>query len=337
MKAVALTVALLMFVACSSGGEEPKPQEEVAESSPTPTPDPTCPLTGAEPGSIDLERAAVAVKIENSPQARPQSGLQEADVVFEEIVEGGITRFMAIYHCGDSERAGPVRSARFDDPKIASPYTKFLAFSGANDIVLEELDKREMFQVDEDTPGGALFRDPPGVLEVHNLFADTTILRDVEGADELEGPAHPIRFGDVPEGAADAKRVKLNFTSSITIEYRWKGDAWKRWEDDEPFVTIEGDQIAPANVLIQEVRVDNSESIFDVAGNPSPDIDLASQGRAFLFRDGKVIEGAWTADKDGIPEFVTIDGDPFVFATGTTWIELVPSAEGNVKGKFKFK
>lgn len=336
MKAAALTAGLLMFVACSSGGEE-EPKQRTAEESPTPTPDPTCPLTGAEPGGVDLTRPAVAVKIENSPQARPQSGLQEADIVFEEIVEGGITRFMAIYHCGDSERAGPVRSARFDDPKIASPYTKFLAFSGANDIVLKELDKKEMFQVDEDTPGGALFRDPPGVLEVHNLFADTTVLRELDGVDELEGPSHPIRFGDVPQGATDAKKLKLNFTSSITIEYRWKGDAWERWEDGTEFLTSDGEQIAPANVLIQEVRVDNSTSIFDVAGNPSPDIDLASEGRAFLFRDGKVIEGTWTADKDGIPEFVTIGGDPFVFAKGTTWIELVPSTEGSVKGRFKFK
>ncbi|HEV3471905.1 MAG TPA: DUF3048 domain-containing protein, partial [Actinomycetota bacterium] len=129
--AAALLAAFLLFGACSD--DDPSPP--AAAPSPTEVPTatkPRCPLTGKEPRrGIDLDRPAVAVKIENSPQARPQHGLENADLVFEEIVEGGITRFMAIYHCGSSKDAGPVRSARFDDPKLARPFTRVLAFSGS--------------------------------------------------------------------------------------------------------------------------------------------------------------------------------------------------------------
>src|SRR5918994_7333194 len=100
-------VAAFALAACSGEGEiETGPQ---AES--TPEPPPVCLLTGEDP-EADLPRPAVAVKIENSPQSRPQAGLGEADVVFEEVVEGGVTRFAAIYHCGSTKKVGPVRSAR---------------------------------------------------------------------------------------------------------------------------------------------------------------------------------------------------------------------------------
>src|SRR5687768_5109698 len=112
LKLLALLLAgALVLGAC--GGDEGRPDTgDVAE---TPEPPPICPLTGEDPEE-ELPRPAVAVKIENSPQSRPQAGLLEADVVFEEIVEGGVTRFAAIYHCGSSKKVGPVRSARFDDP-----------------------------------------------------------------------------------------------------------------------------------------------------------------------------------------------------------------------------
>ncbi|HVF52631.1 MAG TPA: DUF3048 domain-containing protein [Actinomycetota bacterium] len=337
------TAAMSCFVmfagaACSN---DANPNTGAPEASPSPTPaepDPVCPLTGLDiPGSVEVDRPAVAVKIENSPQARPQSGLDTADIVFEEVVEGGITRFMAIYHCGDSEKVGPVRSARFDDPKIAKPFTDVIAFSGSNDIVEKELDKQKIISIDEDTPGAPLFRDPPGVLEVHNLFGDTLKIRDIAEGEKASPPTPLLDFGDEPVGGKPAKKVTLNFTSSIAIEYKWKGGAWKRFEEGAPFMVDSGEQISVPNVLVQEVRVDNSTSIFDVAGNPSPDIELEGKGRAFLFRDGQVIKGAWETGKDGIPSFKTKDGDEFVFAPGQIWIELVPSKKGSVKGAFSYK
>jgi hypothetical protein len=334
---LAAVVAGALVVGACSGDEEP---EAAPASTPTPTPYTTCPLTGEDPARrVDLARPAVSIKVENSPQARPQIGLEEADVVFEEIVEGGITRFLVIFHCHDSRQVGPVRSARFDDPKIAKLFTRVLAFSGANAIVLRELADQKMVWVEENTSSGALFRVPPGTLDIHNLFGDTTRLRRLDRAKKAEGPTSGFfEFGRVPNGARKARSVRVNFTASNTIEYRWRKGAWRRYEAGSPFTTKGGGQIAVPNVLIQEVRVDRSARIVDSAGNPSPDIDWLGGGRAFLFRDGKVIRGSWDAKKRGaVIVFATRRGDPFVFDKGATWVELVPSRQGQVKGSLSFR
>lgn len=283
------------------------------------------------------DRPAIALKIENSPQARPQTGLEYADVVYEEVVEGGITRFLAIFHCGVTEQAGPVRSARFDDPKIAKPFTTLLAFSGGNAIVERELAAQAMVTVDEDTPGDALYRVPEGVFDVHNLFADTDRLRRLAqkaGA----GPPPTLRFGELQDEARKARNISINFTSTNTIEYRWANGRWQRFEAGVPFMTATGEQLSVTNVIVQEVVVNHSTLIRDVAGNPSPDIDLHSSGKALLFRDGKVVRGRWATDDSGSPTVFTArkSGDEFVLAPGTTWIELVPSPDGSVAGSFSF-
>ena len=277
----------------------------------------------------------MAVKIENSPQARPQHGLEQADLVFEEIVEGGITRFMAIYHCGRTDDAGPVRSARFDDPKIARPFTRVIAYSGSNGLVEKELSKRNMVTLNELNQRGAFFRVPPGTILVHNLFVRTEVLRNDPRVEKVDPPRSDVfTFGDVPDSAKKARSVRVNFNASITIEYKWEGGAWKRYEDG-PFTTQAGSQIAVPNVLIQQVDVNNSNRLVDSAGNPSPKLDLKGKGKALLFRDGKVIKGTWQM-KNGRPYYRTLSGDDFVFAKGPIWVELVPSKRGQVKGAIAF-
>lgn len=333
------TVIVLVFGACSS--DEPAPPQAGSPVSPTPSPEPEprCPLTGEDPtGKVDVSRPAVAVKIENAPQARPQSGLETADVVFEEVVEGGITRFLAIYHCDGSEQVGPVRSARFDDPKIVTPFTRVLAFSGANSIVERELKARRLIALDEDNTTDELYRVPEGVLELHNLFADTERLRRIATRRKVGPPLGDIfSFGDLPAGSKKARKVSVNFTASNTVEYRWEGGSWKRYEAGAPFVTVAGNQIEVPNVLIQEVDVSHSQRIVDVAGNPSPDISLVGKGRLLLFRDGRVIKGTWSnPDEGGVPRFQTKRGETLTFAPGKIWVELVPSQAGSVKGSFSF-
>lgn len=333
-------VSVLALVGAACGGDEPTPPAAAAEQpSPSPVPDPTCPLTGETPEDAALlERPAVAVKIENSPQARPQSGLEDADLVFEEIVEGGITRFMAIYHCGSTDKAGPVRSARFDDPKLALPFTDVLAFSGANAIVEGELKAQGLTILDEDTAAGALFRDPPGSYDVHSLHANVADLLKAAKKSKSKVPAADMfEFGDLQDGAKKARRVTVHFNASNTVEYRWEGGAWKRYEAGTPFMTDAGSQISVPNVVVMEVDVNNSTKIRDVAGNPSPDIDLLNKGKVLVFRDGKVVKGTWSMPDVGEPPvFVTKDGSPIVFAEGPIWVELVPSPKGDVRGSFSF-
>ena len=289
------------------------------------------------PADTDPLRPAVAVKVENDPAARPQSGLEEADVVYEEIVEGGITRFMAIFHCGDAKRVGPVRSARFDDPKIALPFTRILAFSGANSIVARELKRNDIATLVEGMKGDAFYRVPEGSISVHSVFVDTVKLRDAAPPSRPPRP-HVFPLGELNDDATKARRVAINFSADSTIEYRWKNNEWRRYEAGEKFMAASGRQIGVPNLLVQEVDVDNSPTIVDIEGNPSPDIKLRGSGRALLFRDGRVVKGEWTIKEEGtVPTFTTTGGDEFAFDRGPVWVELVPSRRGQVKGRFSFK
>ena len=319
--------ALLLGAACT---EDPGPTSADHKK---PRPDPECLGHEAIPPGADATRPAVAVKVENDPAARPQSGLEDADVVFEEVVEGGITRFMAIYHCSESDVVGPIRSARFDDPKIALPFTNVLAFSGSNAIVGKELRKRGIHTLVEGMKGNAFFRIPPKSTSVHSVFADTEKLR--AHAPKKTKPPEPAIFpiGEVPKGAKKAQRVTITFGEENTIQYRWKDDAWHRFQAGTPFMAKGGGQIAVPNLLIQEVRVDHSKRIVDIEGNPSPEIKLVGKGRAILFRDGRAISGEWRIREEfETPSFTTNRGDPLTFADGPVWVELVPSPKGQVKG-----
>lgn len=329
---------VLILAGCTGGPENPGAQPEPQASAPPEVPA-VCPLTGERPAGADLAQPGIAVKVSNSPDARPQTGLDQADIVYEEIVEGGITRFMALFHCHKSKKVGPVRSARFDDPKIALPYTRVLGYSGSNAIVDKELAKHDIIQLTELNSADAFYRVPPGTLNTHNLFTDVTKLRklSLQRSKKLHGPEKPIfEFGDLPDGAKPARSVALNFNPNILIEWEFSGGSYKRSEDGVDFMAASGKQIEADNVLVQEVEVNNSPTIVDVAGNPSPDITLTGRGRAFLLRDGKVIKGTWSSKKEGsAPVFETKDGTPFVFAVGSTWIELVPSRKGAIKGAVK--
>lgn len=334
------TVLVAAVVTAGCSGDAPPPQatgEDGIGGTKAAAPPPVCiDGTGAQRGRID--RPAVALKIENSREARPQSGLEHADVVYEEVVEGGITRFMALYHCGQSAKAGPVRSARFDDAKIARPFTRVLAYSGSNSIVEKELNKRSMVSLTELNAGDAFFRVPTGSLDIHSLYANTEKIRS-QAPKKADAPSDGVfEFGELHEGVPKARKVIINFNSSNTIEYRWGKGAWWRFEAGEKFVSASGGQISVPNLLVQQVDVDNSKRIVDPAGNPSPDIDLTGKGRALLFRDGHVTKGVWKIKKDGDPPtFETRSGRSFNFAEGPIWVELVPSGKGQVKGSFSYR
>lgn len=301
----------------------------------------TCPLSGIEPRQENvLARPAVAVKIENSPAAYPLAGLERAEVVYEELVEGGATRFMAIFHCTNATKAGPVRSARMVDPAIMLPFTRILGYSGENDHVRRALDEAKIVALDEDSGGAGLVRvDRPGISFEHTLYADTTLLRRLGRKSFGDPPPDDaFEFGDLEQGAGrKASEALINFSAAGTLRYVWSDSGWLRFEGDQPFIDESGEQISVTNVLIEEHDV-NLSSITDVAGNPSIEIgDVTGQGRAVLFRDGRAIKGRWIRESTDEPtRFVTKDGGSMKFAPGSIWIHLVPSSRGEVKGSFSF-
>lgn len=304
------------------------------------TGDTRCPLTDRRPpGEAPAERPALAVKIENNPVAYPLSGLEDAEVVYEELVEGGQTRFMAIYQCTDSRRAGPVRSARLIDPAIMTPYTRILAFAGANDIVDRALEEADLVLLSEGTRG---FERVPreGITSDHTLYVNTRIVRRQGQKEFDEPPPRVFSFGSLPEpGIKRARSVSIEFSGAATIRFDWDGSGWARFDRDEALVNDAGEQITVDNVVIEEHDIELSTEIVDTAGNPSVEIsDQTGAGRAVLFRDGRAIRGTWTRDSVDAPAvFETRNGEEMKLKGGTTWIELVPSPDGEVKGSFSYE
>lgn len=341
MKAVAIGGAVVVaalgayFVLTGKAGDLPIPG--------LPDDPETCPFTGLEPrNEARLDRPAVALKVENAAVARPLSGLEDAELVYEELVEGGETRFMAFYHCKETRKAGPIRSARLVDPAILMPKTRILGYSGANATVISALDEAGVVSVREDeaAPSGAMQRvERPGISSEHTLYANSSAIRKLARRDSQDPPPEDLfSFGDLPEGSKKATTIILNFGGASTITYEWSGEAWERLQDGEPFVAETGAQIAPTNVLVEVHKVRASE-VVDVTGTPSPEIvDETGSGRAVLFRDGRALVGKWR--RDSLEDFTTFelkDGSEMIFAPGSIWIELVPSPKGEVKGSFSYE
>jgi hypothetical protein len=298
-------------------------------SSPTPPPPPPlCPLTGVEAPHGKLpHRPALAVKVENSPESRPQAALNTADVVVEEPVEGGITRFIAIYHCAGSKRVGPVRSARLTDPDVLSQFgVPVLAYSGAAPAVGIAVASAALVPMDETAGGDAYTRDPdrPGP---HDLYLDTAALyRLAEAGREVPAPV----FVYSQESNAPSRRVSavhLPYSPAADVVWTWsrREHAWLRAHGDDPHVLEDGERVSATNVVVQVVEVSNG-SVVDAAGNPSPDVELTGSGRAYVLRDGKVIPGRWTRPSlEDLTTFVAKDGTRITLAPGRTWVELLPS------------
>jgi hypothetical protein len=337
-RALAAAAALLLGACSAASGTDAGSVAPRAERRKPPV---LCPLSGLEaPSKAHALRPAVAVKVENSPVAYPLSGLEHAEVVYEEQVEGGMTRFMALFHCNDTAKVGPVRSAREVDPAIMTPATRILASAGGNDIVRDVLTAAKVVLIDEDTAGAAMRRvERPGIGLEHTLYARTSALRRLGSKDHSKPPPPGIfAFGGMQGRWRPARTVTVNFGMATSITYRFERGRWRRSERGEPFLADTGRQIAVDNVVIEEHEVNNSTRIFDVAGNPSIEIaDVTGSGRALVFRDGRVIVGRWVREKktDRVA-YLSHAGREIRLKPGSTWIELLPSESGDVKGSFDY-
>lgn len=284
-----------------------------------------CPFTGLKARSR-AGRIAVGVVVDNADTSRPQTGLETADIVIEHPIEAGHTRFIPIYGCKKAKSVGPVRSARFDVTQIMRPFTKALAYSGANAMVQTHLMNKEIIFSTEATAPTAFTRSSAPAPD--NLFVDTTKVRSAPIA------GRPFRFGKLQSGTA-VTQVTLNFGGTFNAQWLASGKKWLRFDDALPSMSASGKRLAADNVIVQVVDVQNSDALFDPAGNPSPDFKFPRGGVAYLFRSGKVITGTWTL-VNGKPKFVNAGGKAFSLGVGRTWIEMVPSPDGDVKGTVTF-
>ena len=327
----AALVTLLAILAFT--GNAPGPIQDVVNAV-IDKPEP-CPLTGKVLHDQDApSHPALTVKVENTADAYPLAGLERADVVYEEPVEGGITRFAAVFQCKQAARVGPIRSARTTDPKIVLPYADdpLLAYSGANPIVAGQLDDAGVISLTETSANPAYTRDDARSAP-HNLFASTKKLRKI-GLDmgaENTAPVAPFLFDAViPEPSKPRTYASVSFSASNVVEWRWSGGRWVRQLDGAPMTSESGTKIGAANVVIQEVVMRDS-GIVDVTGSPSPEVDLVGEGRAWILRDGRLIVARWhRSSVEDVTTFETKAGEEISLAPGSTFVELMPKDIGEV-------
>ncbi len=297
-----------------------------------PHPPTLCPLTGTRPprGRVP-RRPALAVKVENLPLARPQWGLDKADIVFEEPVEGGITRFIAVYQCQGAARIEPVRSGRLVDPKILEPMGRMLfAYAGAIQPMVDEVRSRHSLLSDVGmfVATSAYWRDPARPVP-HNLVTSTSALYAAGTA--LHYPSKPptaiFSYGRPAPGGTPAAAVSIFDPLDVTT-WTWRRDTglWYRsYSDTGPALQGDGAQIAASNVVVMLVEQHPTPWVEDATGTHENDLALKGRGPAWVFRDGRQYFGHWERPKLDHPTvFIEQDGTRVTLTPGNTWVELVP-------------
>ncbi|MGW0816321.1 DUF3048 domain-containing protein [Streptomyces viridiviolaceus] len=261
----------------------------------------------------------LAVKIDNVPAARPQTGLDAADVVYVEPVEGGLSRLMAVYASRLPEVVGPVRSARESDLELLGQFDRpTLAFSGAQGRLLPLIDAAPLRAETPERAPEAYVRDS-GRPAPHNLY-----LRPGRLLPSAPGPSAlttGFRHGEAPVGGrTEAARTVRYPAASFTFTWSAADGHWLVGMDGRPAVTPDGRRLAPATVVVQYVRMPDSD-FHDSLGSRTPYVESVGSGRAEVLRDGRAHDVTWKrgAATEGTT-FTARDGTPVSFAEGQVWV-----------------
>jgi hypothetical protein len=267
------------------------------------------------------------VKIENAPESRPQSGLDRADVVYEELVEGGETRFLAVFRSTDPGRVGPVRSVRPMDPALAAPFAGLFAYSGGIPAFV-----RALRPVAQDLGASTIGEGPPYVRVTgrpvpHNLYVDARGLWAKARPPYDRPPPEVFAYADeAPAGGAPGGRLDLRFPGGDALRWQWRpGRGYARSQAGVPFTQAPGGtQVTCDNVLVQLVDV-RASGFVDAAGAPVPESLVVGGGQAWLLRDGRWFTGRWAKpDLRAVTSFTGADGRPLPLRPGRTWVEILP-------------
>jgi hypothetical protein len=285
---------------------------------------PVAPLTGlVDPSGASLTRPAMTVKVENTPDSRPQAGIDQADVVYEEVVEGNITRFVTIFNSQIPDTIGPVRSVRQQDPDIVWPIGGIFAYSGGTQDNVDLINAAPVHAVDETAgaPSGAMVRNAPGQPPrdaPHNLYANGPKLLALGGDPKPPPPLFQYLPATAPAAVGTpVQSARIGFVQGYDPTYTWDAAShtWKRSQSSVPFTVVGGAQVAPANVVVQ---------FTDYAGVSNG--QTVGQGEVWIFSDGVLRKGTWVRpDKTQPARYVDAAGQPILLRPGSTWVELLPT------------
>ncbi|MGH9297487.1 MAG: DUF3048 domain-containing protein, partial [Acidimicrobiales bacterium] len=291
-----------------------------------------CPLTGQPVrGGKVPGRPAIGIKIGNDPASRPQTGLLHADIVYEEMAEGGITRYLAVYQCQQAVAVGPVRSVRWDDWHVLATYGHpILAFSGGIDpwnTAVAHLgwlyDANGSFYPASSAYYRTSNRQPPW-----NFFSSTEALWRL---DKNHTPPPPqFRYEPrPPKGSVAAYSATIvSYDSGQNVVWKWDASArqWERFVGPVPDTDSSGTQLHATNVVIEVVKTERGP--YAESGTvPDTDSIIIGSGSAYVLRNGVVEKGTWRTPSYGdVPQLRMSNGKSMSLAPGNTFVELVPQS-----------
>ena len=317
----ALAIALLIaLAACGGGGggesKDTKPISATSTTQPKPV---IAPLSGLPDASgASHTRPALTVKIDNTQAGFPKYGLEQADVVYEEIVEGGITRLAAIFNSQVPARIGPVRSVRKTDQSIVWPIGGLFAYSGGAPYAIDSIETAPVILLDETTAHDGMFRDHSRNAP-WNLYGDGPKLFSSGGTPLPPPPLFKYRDAKTAVVGEPASAVNVGFHAGFEVTWNWDpaSGTWKRSIFGAPEMTAAGTQVAPQNVVVLFVNYAGG------AGAMGAEAELVGEGEAWVFTGGKVVKGRWSrSDKSQPAALLDAAGQPMLLAPGQTWVEL---------------
>lgn len=341
--AVALIGLATALVACTPEPPEPLPDvtvtpgiDPVRAAAPEPTIPLTWPLTGVVTDQI-AQRPAIAVKIENTKFARPQGGLEFADMVWETIVEFEVSRLVAVYHSQMPEEIGPIRSVRPMDIPIASPLNCPIVFSGGQRGILNLVARSNLQVISHDAGAPGLYR-VDRRSSPHNVYGDLANFVSQADAAHSAPPQQQFAFAMRPTlataAAGGTAATTLAFRLSSLSSPTWTWDAgtgtWLRSEGSTAAMAESGARISAVNVVA--ITAPHLRSGFRAQGGASvPTYDLVGTGAGIVATGGKYVGVTWSKASDEAPMVLTLsDGSPVTLAPGNTWVELVPQGSGRL-------
>jgi hypothetical protein len=276
----------------------------------------------------NLDRRAIAVKIDNHPEARPQSGLEDADAVIELLVEGGFTRFIAVFHDNDSEYLGPVRSIRPTDSTLLPAIPAPLAMSGGQPWVQDLTVGRGVKLIGESTAG--FFRTSRRTAP-HNLYADTEGIRstaDARGYSD-DAPQWLYRVDEWRIPTTTANTVQLSWSNESRVTWRYEDGRYTRWYGNNPHNIVtesgESNQIAVDVLVILSGRQYTASPLLPGGGTPVPATETTGKGNAWVISRGAVWIGTW--EREEITDqfrLLNPDGTEAVVPAGVVWVSIFP-------------
>lgn len=302
----------------NNSAEIPKPQPPKLFTS----------LNGKQLPEAEATKRPVSVVIENHPDARPQAGLPKADIVYETLAEGGITRFLAIFQTADAKNIGPIRSARPYFARIANEYNSLFAHVGGSDEVLEDInngvygrivDANEYFLE-------KYFGRVKNKVAPHNVYSSlqklSSILEDKNKPKVAE--IEPWKFG-TPDSTKTASTIQANFglpDFSAKFTYDATSNTYKRTLAGKLHKDESGEQIAPATVIGMLTE------IADIPNDPKLRITIETEtsGKTYVFQNGKMAEGTWKKEKNRT-RFYNQANQEIPLAPGQIWIMILPNLE----------